>query len=139
MSERDKYPSEVAERFQIRLPDGLRDRIKEAADRNGRSMNSEIVSVLEREYPAPRATLEDVLLFYEDLVKIADTRNPKEHAAVLEMLREDIADGRLDPKTPVQANLIRSFRNRAHWKLSIGPAEGATPKPPADDAREDDE
>ena len=37
----------------IRLPDGMRDRIKEAADSNGRSMNAEIVATLEEKYPAP--------------------------------------------------------------------------------------
>jgi hypothetical protein len=53
MSEKGKYPSEVAERFQIRLPAGLRDRIKAYAERHGRSMNTEIVRVLEREFPEP--------------------------------------------------------------------------------------
>lgn len=51
MSDKEKYPSELAERFQIRLPAGLRDRIKAYAERHGRSMNTEIVRVLEREFP----------------------------------------------------------------------------------------
>lgn len=51
MSEKDRYPSDAAERFQIRLPPGLRDRIKAYAERHGRSMNTEIVRVLEREFP----------------------------------------------------------------------------------------
>jgi hypothetical protein len=55
MSEKDKYPSELAERFQIRLPPGLRDRIKATAEANGRSMNTEIVSTLENAYPDPGA------------------------------------------------------------------------------------
>ncbi|MGO6814917.1 Arc family DNA-binding protein [Rhizobium brockwellii] len=53
MSEKEKYPSELAERFQIRLPAGLRDRIKAYAERHGRSMNTEIVRVLENEFPEP--------------------------------------------------------------------------------------
>lgn len=40
------YPSVVAERFQIRLPEGLRNQIKDAAAENGRSMNSEILARL---------------------------------------------------------------------------------------------
>jgi hypothetical protein len=40
-----------SEQFQLRLPPGLRDRIKAYADRQGRSMNEEIVRVLEREFP----------------------------------------------------------------------------------------
>lgn len=42
-----KYPSQTAERFQIRLPDGMRDAIRDAAEKNGRSMNAEIVHRLE--------------------------------------------------------------------------------------------
>lgn len=53
MSEKEKYPSALAERFQIRLPVGLRDRIKAYAERHGRSMNTEIVRVLEKEFPEP--------------------------------------------------------------------------------------
>ena len=45
------FPSDVAERFMLRLPDGLRDRIREVAARNRRSMNSEIVLHLERAFP----------------------------------------------------------------------------------------
>ncbi|ULB09132.1 Arc family DNA-binding protein [Cereibacter azotoformans] len=52
MNEDDaKYPSELAERFQLRLPDGMRDRIKAAAEAKGRSMNAELVAVLMQNYP----------------------------------------------------------------------------------------
>jgi hypothetical protein len=47
------FPSQQQDKFVLRLPDGLRDRIKEKADDNIRSMNAEIVQLLEREYPAP--------------------------------------------------------------------------------------
>ncbi|MBB5755133.1 Arc family DNA-binding protein [Prosthecomicrobium pneumaticum] len=53
MTDKDKFPSELAERFQLRLPPGLRDRIKAYAERHGRSMNTEIVRILEREFPEP--------------------------------------------------------------------------------------
>lgn len=36
--------------FMLRFPDGMRDHIKAEADRNGRSMNAEIVARLERSY-----------------------------------------------------------------------------------------
>lgn len=49
--------SQTLDKFILRLPDGLRDRIKLAADRSGRSMNAEIVAVLEAEYPADDAPL----------------------------------------------------------------------------------
>lgn len=39
-------PSEFADKFVIRLPNGMRDRIRERADENHRSMNAEIVHCL---------------------------------------------------------------------------------------------
>lgn len=59
MSDSDsKYPSELAERFQVRLPEGMRDRIKAAAADNNRSMNAEIVATLAEKYPAPLSETE---------------------------------------------------------------------------------
>jgi hypothetical protein len=40
-----------ADQYMLRLPDGLRDRIKSYAERQGTSINSEIVRILEREFP----------------------------------------------------------------------------------------
>jgi muconolactone delta-isomerase len=42
----DRYPSEKADRFMVRLPDGMRDRLKEAAKANNRTMNAEVVARL---------------------------------------------------------------------------------------------
>ena len=47
------YPSERQQRFVVRLPDGMRGRIADAAKENNRSMNAEIVSRLERSFAAP--------------------------------------------------------------------------------------
>lgn len=47
MDDLDKFPSQLAERFQVRLPDGMRDRLKTAAEANKRSMNAEIVARLD--------------------------------------------------------------------------------------------
>ncbi len=41
------------DKFIVRLPDGLRDRIRSAADSNHPSMNAEVVALLEEHYPAP--------------------------------------------------------------------------------------
>lgn len=40
-----------SDKFMLRLPDGMRERIKIAADLNNRSMNAEIVDTLEEKYP----------------------------------------------------------------------------------------
>lgn len=42
-----KTPLQPQDKFIVRLPDGLRDRIAELAKANGRSMNSEIVQRLQ--------------------------------------------------------------------------------------------
>lgn len=72
---RDPYPSETQERFIIRLPDGMRERIKAKAEANGRSMNAEIVVALEKFFPEPRSA-EDavndvmgVLAYYKEPVR----------------------------------------------------------------------
>ena len=52
-------PVREHDKFMLRLPDGLRERIARAAKGNRRSMNQEIVSLLEFHYPAP-PTLEEI-------------------------------------------------------------------------------
>lgn len=47
----DDFPSRSLDKIVIRLPDGLRGRIREAAKISGRSMNAEIVSTLTAAYP----------------------------------------------------------------------------------------
>ena len=42
-----------SDKFMLRLPDGMRDRIKAQADFNGRSMNAEIVTLLHEKFPEP--------------------------------------------------------------------------------------
>lgn len=46
-----KKPIQPQDKYVLRLPDGMRDRIKAAAERNNRSMNAEIVATLEEAYP----------------------------------------------------------------------------------------
>ncbi|MDZ7907137.1 MAG: Arc family DNA-binding protein [Gemmobacter sp.] len=48
----------------VRVPEDLRDRIKAAADTNGRSQNSEIVATLEEKYPAPVSAMPDLAEIY---------------------------------------------------------------------------
>lgn len=59
----------LQDKFMLRLPDGMRERIRAAAEAHNRSMNSEIVATLEKEYPPPRTDREiyelvDLLLDY---------------------------------------------------------------------------
>ncbi len=47
---RAPYPSETKDRFMIRLPDGMREQIKTAADAANRTMNGEIIARLEASF-----------------------------------------------------------------------------------------
>lgn len=44
----DKFPSQIQDKFTVRFPDGMRDKIAEIAKKNNRSMNSEIILALEK-------------------------------------------------------------------------------------------
>ncbi len=45
------YPSQTAERFNVRMPDGLRERLRASAEMNKRSMNAELIFHLDRALP----------------------------------------------------------------------------------------
>ena len=66
---KEKYPSEQQERFIVRLPDGMRDRIKAAAERNNRSMNAEIVARIESSFIQPPPFGGDVTAQMEAIVE----------------------------------------------------------------------
>lgn len=51
----------------VRMSEGLRDRIKAAADASGRSQNSEIVATLEEKYPAKTVDLWVLAQFLQSL------------------------------------------------------------------------
>lgn len=54
MNEKNKYPSDEAERFQVRFTKpGMRQIIADAAEKNGRSMNAEINARLEQSFGEP--------------------------------------------------------------------------------------
>ena len=59
----------LTDKFMLRMPDGMRDRIRAAAEANNRSMNSEILATLEREYPVSRASLRAQISALIDMVR----------------------------------------------------------------------
>ena len=58
-----------SDQFPLRLPDGLRDRIKQRADRSGRSMNAEIVAALEDAFPEGMGIGEFVEMYVAPIAK----------------------------------------------------------------------
>lgn len=46
----NNFPSDKLDKFMLRFPDGMRDRVRVASEQNGRSMNSEIIHRLEQSF-----------------------------------------------------------------------------------------
>ena len=92
--------SQNQDKFIVRLPDGLRDRIRLTAETNHRSMNAEVVALLEENYPAPvPENISDPaarMLFW--LAKRIRRRSPKpgsprdKQAALYERIAGDISE-----------------------------------------------
>lgn len=55
-------PSRKQDQFIVRLPDGMREKIKVAAEANKRSMNAEIVARLEATFRVKSATLQSEIV-----------------------------------------------------------------------------
>ena len=78
----------LSDKFMLRLPDGMRDRIKAAAEANSRSMNAEIVHTLEQAYPPEKDNAVDILI--ERLERLKDAPNPTE--SVLDVIERTLAE-----------------------------------------------
>jgi hypothetical protein len=64
----DQSPSRSLDKIIIRLPDGLKERIRRVAEKNDRSVNAELLVLLERAYP-PEAIIDECVQEIADLVK----------------------------------------------------------------------
>lgn len=60
-----------ADQFMLRLPPGMRDRIRVEAEANGRSMNAEVVATLAEAYPELGDPLTAILAQLKDLARQA--------------------------------------------------------------------
>ncbi len=74
------------DQFQLRLPPGMRDRIKDKAERAGMSMNDAVVWCLEREFPAP-VTLEERLEELANMVSML-TDSKDTYSGVVHLIAE---------------------------------------------------
>jgi len=90
-------PGRGSDQFPLRLPDGMRDRIAEAADQHGRSMNAEIVAALEIHFPEPfslETRIADLLILTGALKQAPGTASVENLIEELEKTIEAIATGR---------------------------------------------
>ena len=90
---REKYPSEMLDQYMVRFPEGMRDRLKDAAATNKRSMNAEILARLETSFALDPESVDSVRrrVFGSDLTN--------------EQVMEEVS-----PEEMLEAHLQRSIR-----------------------------
>lgn len=91
-------PGRGSDQFPLRLPDGMRERIKAAADAAGRSMNAEIVATLEEKYPAK--DLQDAFerLVYSLGKRIRAAESPEQRRIEMEVFADVMRQSGLSEK-----------------------------------------
>lgn len=92
------YSSRPADKFVVRLPEGMRDRIAQIARNYHRSMNSEIISRLEHslhneQQPMPIKGIENKDLSHNEQLLLRNFRQLAQHqqSALLELINKDKA------------------------------------------------
>lgn len=100
------------DKFVLRLPDGMRDRIKSAAAKSGRSMNAEIVSALEGYFPEPKRP-QDVL---SDIAQILSFVEPTLREQAIELLLKSAGAGQISKLAEAYAYSERDANNRFPWE-----------------------
>jgi hypothetical protein len=73
----DHSPSRSLDKIIIRLPDGLKERIRRVAEQNDRSVNAELLVLLERTYP-PETIIDEYIEHIVEVVRMspADDQSP---------------------------------------------------------------
>lgn len=104
MADNDQH--QFKDRYMLRLPDGMRDRIKAAAEANNRSMNAEIVAALEKAFP-PATTTTDLLSEY--------------HSLSSSLLREGISDAERQAIKRTMDGLYEELIRRRDADYPFGP------------------
>ena len=82
-NERKPFPSETQDRFIVRFPEGMRDRIRVMADNYGRSMNAQIVFMLQEYFDRLDAEVNELqAATARTKDEAADQLNPKIQKAI---------------------------------------------------------
>jgi len=115
----DRKPGRGSDQFPLRLPDGMRERIKVAAEANGRSMNAEII-----------ARIEATLQVTEKNIAVKDVLPSL--FSIYEGLEEGI-DAILDRLDRLESQIAGTAPKPGKEDLKPSGTESPTPSPPWDD------
>ncbi|EPY6723276.1 Arc family DNA-binding protein [Klebsiella pneumoniae] len=94
-----KFPSQEMDRFNVRLPVGMRDAIADRAKRNGRSMNSEIVQILQDALETEKLIAETDIVDFDSTQAALDSKSTQEEKAAF------LAE--LEKRDPFTAAILR--------------------------------
>ena len=128
-----------SDQFPLRLPPGMRDQIKRAADDSGRSMNSEILEVLREVFPEEPSLEELVdeidhslalLREIQSESRSGDVTRSNKYLSVLgrlsaanDELWKTIAEDRQSPIVKLDNAVLEGIANLSkQWDISLGPA-----------------
>lgn len=106
-----KYPSQLQDKFNLRLPDGMREAIAERAKANGRSMNSEIVQILQETLEADKVIAESDLVDFDSTKAAFNATSSHEE-------KEDFLKS-LAKKDPFTADILREGEEHARRLAAI--------------------
>ncbi|ENR5976659.1 Arc family DNA-binding protein [Klebsiella pneumoniae] len=106
-----RFPSQEMDRFNVRLPSGMREAIAERAKANGRSMNSEIVQILQEALDTDKTISEsDLVDFDSTQAAFNATSTPEEKEIFLNALAK---------KDPFTAEILREGEEHARRLAAI--------------------
>lgn len=122
------------DKFMLRLPEGMRERIKTKSERAGMSMNEAIVWCLEQYFPAPK-TLEAKISELADMVAILKGDGTDKAIGDLTAEIHDLLEGIYNNKLETPVNFKKSVEEK-YGQWMEWQAENAQPQNenPFDDA-----
>ncbi|MBD2826694.1 Arc family DNA-binding protein [Xenorhabdus szentirmaii] len=105
-----KYPSQEMDRFNVRMPVGMRDEITKIAEKNGRSMNTEIVMMLQDaiDKATPSDESSDLNFNKKKIINFKAQENPDKFFQI-ELSLDEIEDAY---KTAVYTNILQEILNK---------------------------
>ena len=120
---RPKFRSDEQDQFMVRMPLGMRDRIKFAAEANNRSMNAEIVATLSEAYPAP----DPFQLAMREMADILTRRRlgtslPGEYEALPDFIKRIAEDAEAEETAEERAEAID--RAKVGYSTDVQKADG---------------
>lgn len=89
MAEKQKPASDLADKFVVRMPEGLRERISIAAEQSGQSMNAEIVQALESSF-VDTAELQDFLADIDFIVRAYRKPRSSDDRLIIRQVTSDL-------------------------------------------------